>query len=283
MLNKYRKENTMSLREKYASSTIENVEVSFQAPMFKVAEDTTFRIGFPLHTDKGTISLIPIKHFANKDATGQFYSIRVTEEIEADSSIMSMLTKELGQPKVRWATVVMVYDTTKDGKLTRPVTGNLMGVRLSRKDVQTLKALNASNKIAETDFYVTTDNAQMQAKQFTPILKNGVPNALWLNDKVSLIDDESDSDEIETKGAWHSKDIIDEAWDSIEKVTDSIARAYSISEVKEMFGAESAAKAGGDVEELDDDEWEEASTPQNYKPKTTAKKSKDDDDLEELD
>lgn len=267
--------------EKYGKSSLESLDVSSSAPMFKVKEDTTFRIGFPLVTQNGTVSIIPLKHFAEKDKSGQFRSIRVTEELEKDREVMDLLYRELGEPKSRWVTVVIQYEANADGKVTKPCTGTLKGIRLSKKDVQALKVINNSTKIAAADFYVTTDNAQMQAKLFTAITKDGQPHALWKNDKVNEIDAEADGDEVEVKGIWKSDDITKEAWELIDGVMDSIAKEYNPKAVLALFNGEDKSD---EVDNDDDDEWDEAEV--QYKPKTkTTKKTADDelDDLEELD
>ena len=194
---------------------------------------------------------------------------------------MDLLYKELGEPKTRWVTVVIQYEANADGKVTKPCTGTLKGIRLSKKDVQALKVINNSTKIAAADFYVTTDNAQMQAKLFTAITKDGQPHALWKNDKVNEIDAEADGDEVEVKGIWKSDDITKEAWELIDGVMDSIAKEYNPKAVLALFNGEDNSD---DVDNEDGDEWEEAEV--QSKPKTkTSKKSADDelDDLEELD
>lgn len=267
--------------EKYGKSSLESLDVSSSAPMFKVKEDTTFRIGFPLVTQNGTVSIIPLKHFAEKDKSGQFRSIRVTEELEKDRDVMDLLYRELGEPKSRWVTVVIQYEANAEGKVTKPCTGTLKGIKLSKKDVQALKVINNSTKIALADFYVTTDNAQMQAKAFTAITKDGQPNALWKNNKVNEIDNEADGDEVEVKGIWNGEDITKEAWELIDDAMDSIAKEYTPKAVLAIFNGEDKSS---DIDNGDDDEWEEAEV--QSKPKTkTSKKSADDelDELEELD
>lgn len=267
--------------EKYGSSSIESVEVSNSAPMFKVKADTTFRIGFPLINQNGTVSIIPLKHFASEDKSGTFRAIRVTDKLEADKEVMEMLYSELGEPKTRWVTVVMQYETNTDGKVSKPCTGTLKGVKLSKKDVQALKAINNSTKIALADFYVTTDNEQMQAKLFTAITKEGQPHALWKNDKVNEIDKEADGDEVEVKGIWEADKITEEAWELIEGVMDSIAREMEPKAVVALLKGED--KTGDGDDDNDDDEWDDAEVQAKPKTKTSKKNKEELDDLEELD
>ena len=193
---------------------------------------------------------------------------------------MALLTKTFGNEQTRWATIVIQYETNNEGKVSKPCTGTLKGIRLAKKDVQSLKAINQSTKIGAADFYVNTDNEQMQAKAFTAITKDGQPNALWRNNKVNEIDKEADSEEVEVKGVWDSKDIIKEAWELIEDVMNSIASEHDVKYILSVLNGEDNSD---DVDNSDDDEWEEAEVSSKPKTKTAPKKKEELDDLEEID
>ena len=244
------------------AESIEKVVATDRAPMFKVEEHKTFRVGFPLvNPEKGSVSLIPVKYYEYTYKTQEGKDAFTNIKEPSDPEMIKKLKARFGEPKVRWVTVLFQYDTSVEGKCYKPFVGSLVGVRLSAKEVQFLKSINMSSKLMVTDCYVTTDNPKYQSKQFAAIVKAGEPqSALWLKDKVHKRSDDDDGEDMNAGEIWDHDAIIEEAWSMLDSVLANVVSEASEDLINRALGIKQSSQSFAQPAN-DDEDWDEGDAP----------------------
>lgn len=141
----------------------ESVEV-IEAQFYKGKKGSKDRIAFPLVVKGKENILVPYTLKARvhyKDDFGTFLCRSTPESKE-------ICCKTLGDPSLRFGTIIVQYYTERDGKPKKPFGYDLKLWYFSDKRFDKLRSLNREFPLAERDILVDCDNEDYQHLTFTP-------------------------------------------------------------------------------------------------------------------
>jgi len=141
----------------------ESVEV-FEAEYYKGRKGYTDRIALPLLVKGKNDQLVPFTLKARvhyKEGMGTFICRSTPESQE-------ICCKTLGEPTLRFGTILVQYSTERDGKPKKPFGFDLKFWYFSDKKFDKLRSLHREFSLAERDILIGCDNDEFQHLTFTP-------------------------------------------------------------------------------------------------------------------
>ncbi|EJF06577.1 hypothetical protein ThvES_00013440 [Thiovulum sp. ES] len=251
---------------------IDEIQVSdSKLPEYKVKADTIDLIGFPLlHPKTGKAVFKRVKRFRHNDGE-RWHKFQAPTETE----FLKEVIQEIGEPEERFVTVVIKYETDKQGNLKKPITGEILTILLSPTQMINLKKLSKVKSLSKNDLQVSSTNPDFQSKDFTPtnraiwdlLKKDGKTPYLTKQDVLSAdLEDEEDSD---SSSPWTRDEVIEEAWQLADRGMDKIvADRYADRKIREVLGLEDELEHGSVTidDELDSDLEVEIDDSEENKP-----------------
>lgn len=258
--------------------------------MYKPVEDVTDRLGFTLlsPTTKKVL-ILPVERFKYYDADEDKHHTFLVPDKEKNPDLYELCLLKCGDPEKRWVTTVMVYRTNKDGKPTRPLSGDLMALRLSAKQVKALKKISTIKKgLDKCDVLVDSDNPDYFYMDF-----QATESALWNTKKIAkdmAFDEELDEEEDVEQEYFTKEEIVEASQEMAANLDQVVAYEYSVQKLQKLLGSDEIEDEE-DEEDLDDLDYDDEddvepapkkkATPTRGKKK--AKKKVEDEDLDDED
>ena len=198
----------------------ESVEV-YEAEYFKGKKGYKYRIAFPLLGEGKDGALVPFTLKARvhyKDGFGTFLCRSTPDNKE-------VCCKTIGDPGLRFGTIIVHYNTEKDGKMKKPFGYELKFWYFSDKKFDKLRSLHREFSLAKCDMVVTCDNDEWQHLNFMPT-----------KESVMRI-----KEELAAK-------IVGQAEKMKSDLKKKLAKSRSVDELREEFGLETTS---GQIDESD--------------------------------
>ena len=198
----------------------ESVEV-YEAEFFKGKKGYKYRIAFPLLGEGKDGSPVPFTLKARvhyKDGFGTFLCRSTADNQE-------VCCKTVGDAGLRFGTIIVHYNTDKDGKMKKPFGYDLKLWYFSDKKFDKLRSLHREFSLAGHDMVVTCDNDDYQHLNFLPT-----------KECVMRIKEEL------------AKKIIAQAEKMKPDLKKRLAKSRSVEELREEFGLETTS---GQIDESD--------------------------------
>lgn len=198
----------------------ESVEV-FEAEFYKGRKGYTDRLVFPLLGEGKDGALVPFTLKARvhyKDGIGTFLCRSTPENKE-------VCCKTLGDPALRFGTIVLQYSTEKGGKPKKPFGYDIKLWYFSDKKFDKLRSVHREFSLAERDVLISCDNEEYQHLNFTPC-------------KESIMRAKEE----------FAKKVIGQAEKMKPDLKKMLAKSRSIEEIREELGFETAS---GQIDESD--------------------------------
>lgn len=208
---------------------LDEVEVREDTSAFKVEKDHKYRVGFPLLNKNGRIKIVKVDYFAFEDADEKFHSWQKSE----DESLNKAAIEKGADEKSHFVTVMIVYRTDKSGKILKPLSYDLMPVKLADKKIKNLKEINAEWDLTSVDLSLTSPNPAYQEHQYTP-LKTAIWRAKKGDDTLSKVGADAPIE----------KEVLEAAAKVAENMTEVVAYSKSDAQIRGILGLTSTDSEG---------------------------------------
>ena len=194
------------------------------------------RIGFPLRTKSGGVAMVKVSYFKAKFGTtladGKWHSFQAPKDEELLKACKNHPNLDY---KIERATIVIVYDTDKNGKVYgkgEDIGYELLAMKINNPKLIELQEIDEEDDLTAVDVTVRLD-ASKDVK-FQDMRFKTAGDALWLNEMAT-------------------EDIEAEAKELSVKLKDVIAFEYSDDKIEALIGD----GTDDDDDEYDDDEYDD--------------------------
>lgn len=142
------------------------------------------RIHFNYLNDQGKVKVVPFTFFPyNQSLKLGSFLVPMDEESKSHPKYQETIdaaTRIMGEPKTRFATIVLQYACDTSGKPFIPLSIDVKVLKLDSSKVSALQTINSEFPVANSDLLVSCDDEKFQTVGFSATSKSYYPD--WVNE-----------------------------------------------------------------------------------------------------